>query len=325
MNICFIDRTSFEYNSKNLYSDKLRGAESVLINLSNSLSEMRHDVTVINNCPKSEIINGIRWININSTFNINDYDLAFANGDCRLFNLVKSKKKILFSHSLQSLEKFIRKKQLFAYLEHKPLVCFLSNYHYKNRSKLLHLFGNINLRYAVDDIFLNTKINENVDNNLAIFTSRKDRNLELLVKIWTEHIYPKNNQLKLLVSDNHSNNESSNIFKRKLLSQQDLITDLLKARVYLVPGHNAELFCLAAEEAKELCIPIVTLGIGCLAERVENGKSGFVAKNENEFANFTLELFNNNALWQEIRNYLLSIRGKKNWLNVADNLIKQLY
>ena len=29
----------------------------------------------------------------------------------------------------------------------------------------------------------------------------------------------------------------------------------------LVPGHKGEVYCLAAEEARELCIPIVTLGL----------------------------------------------------------------
>ena len=96
MKICFIDNTSFQYNSNHLYSEKLRGAETVLINLSNSLDKLGHKITIINNCPKSEYINGVRWLNINSSFEGSEYDLAFANGDCRLFNLVKSKKKYFF-------------------------------------------------------------------------------------------------------------------------------------------------------------------------------------------------------------------------------------
>ncbi len=325
MHICFIDKTSFEYNSKDLYSEKLRGAETILINLSKSLNLLGHNITIINNCPKSEIINGIKWININSNFNIHDYDISFANGDCKLFDFVKSKKKILLSHSLQSIEKFIRKGQLISYLKHKPLVCFLSEYHRNNRSKLLHLFGNINLRYAVDEIFLNTKINNKyIDNNLAIFTSRPDRNLDLLLKIWTKHIFPKNKNLKLLVTNNNFNYHNFNIYKRAIVNQHDLIKDLLKSKIFLVPGHKAELFCLAAEEAKELCIPIVTLGKGCLSERVEHGKTGFVAKNEKEFADYVLELFKNEFLWNGIRDYLITIRGKKNWQLVAKSLIDQL-
>ena len=324
MNICFIDNTDFPYNSKDIYSEKLRGAETVLINLSNSLSILGHKVSVINNCPKSEIINRVRWININNLKEKNDYDVVFVNGDCRLFNLVNSKKKILFSHSLQSIEKFIRKKQLFAYLKHKPIVCFLSKYHLRNRSKLLHLFGHINIRYAVDDIFLNTKIKDELNNNLAIFTSRADRNLELLINIWSKHIQPKNKNLKLLVTEHEFNIKNLNIIQRKLGNQNELIKDLLKSKVYLIRGHKAELFCLAAEEAKELCLPIVTMGKGCLAERVEHGKTGFVAKNEKEFAMYTLELFNNFNLWNEIRNYLIKNRGKKNWRTVSQNLLEQL-
>ena len=58
-----------------------------------------------------------------------------------------------------------------------------------------------------------------------------------------------------------------------------MIDDIKKSRIFLIPGHKAELFCLSAQEAKELCVPIVTLGIGSLSERVIHGKTGFIAKN----------------------------------------------
>ena len=56
----------------------------------------------------------------------------------------------------------------------------------------------------------------------------------------------------------------------------------------LVPGHVGEVFCLAAEEARELCIPIVTLGYGSLNERVIHEKTGFIAKDIHEFINYSL-------------------------------------
>ena len=114
-----------------------------------------------------------------------------------------------------------------------------------------------------------------------------------------------------------------NIINRELGSQQNMINDLLKSRVYLVPGHKAELYCLAAEEARELCLPIVTLGIGSLSERVINGKTGFVAQNTNQFAEYTIELFNNNKLWLEMKNNLVKLRGKNNWTNSAIDLLSK--
>ena len=90
----------------------------------------------------------------------------------------------------------------------------------------------------------------------------------------------------------------------------------------LIPGHKAELFCLAAEEAKQMCVPIVTYGIGCLYERVIDKVTGFVAKNDDEFAKYSLDLINDDGIWKEMRNNLLKNRGKRTWNIVAQNLLE---
>ena len=66
------------------------------------------------------------------------------------------------------------------------------------------------------------------------------------------------------------------------------------------------------------------MGIGCLSERVEHEKTGFVAKNENEFKDYIIQLFNNNETWNYFRNNLLNLRGKNNWRNVANTFIKKI-
>ena len=53
--------------------------------------------------------------------------------------------------------------------------------------------------------------------------------------------------------------------------------------------------------------------------------TGFIAKNEKEFANFSLDLFKNNEIFNNIRNNLIKIRGNNNWTKVSNNLIKELY
>lgn len=324
MKICFIDKTSFQYNSRDIHSKYLRGAETVLINLSKSLSELGHQITIINNCPQTEIINEISWININSNFTTDTFDLVISNGDCQLFKYAKSKKNILFSHSIQTIEKFVRKKQLLSYLKYKPKICFISEYHKIKRSKLLYLFGYINLRWSVDEIFLNSEISNDINKYQAIFTSNKDRNLDLLIDIWKNNIFPQNNKLKLLVNSENDNERNFQIYKRNIDHQKKLIGDLKYSRLYLIPGHKAELFCLAAEEARELCLPIVTLGIGCLKERVEHGVTGYIAKNKEEFARYTLELFNDDIKWNLFRNNLIKKRSLRTWDKVAKDLISQI-
>ena len=325
MKICFLDNTKFEYNSNDLYSYKLRGAESVLINLSSELTKLGHDVTVINNCYKNEFIKGVSWKKIQYYNDNKIFDIAISNGDTRLFEKTKSYKKILFSHSLQTLEKFFRKKQFFSYIKYRPKVVLLSDYHKENTSKITTLFGSIKINWAADQVFINSKLNENIDNNLSIFTSRADRNLDLLINIWKELVYPRFNKGKLLITPPLNNlSNSHNIFFRKTDNQNHMIDDIKKSRIFLIPGHKAELFCLSAEEAKELCVPIVTLGIGSLSERIIHGKTGFVAKNNAEFSDYVIELYKNNDLWNKIRNNLIEIRGKNKWSNVAKNLLAKI-
>ena len=92
----------------------------------------------------------------------------------------------------------------------------------------------------------------------------------------------------------------------------------------LIPGHKAELYCLAAEEARELCLPIVTLGIGSLSERVIHNKTGFIAENENEFSNYALDIFNDDNLWKDLRSNLINMRGEKNWNKSAKVLLENV-
>ena len=325
MRVCFLENTNFVYNSKDVHNEKLRGAETVLINLSKSLNKLGHKVTILNNCPKNEVIDEINWININHYKNKDHFDLAISNNDIRLFDKISANKKIVISHSIQRLEKFIRKGQFLSYLKHKPKVILLSKYHKNNRSKLITMFGYIRLNWAVDDIFINTKIDSNFNQNRAIFSSAEDRNLLLLLKIWTNHIYPKFDRGELLVPSSKINIKHKSIHSRTRGDQKNLIHDLLSSKILLIPGHKAELFCLAAEEGKELCLPIVTLGIGSLNERVEHNVTGFIAKNEKEFANFTIDLFKSNEIFNNIRNNLIKIRGNNNWIKVSNNLIKELY
>jgi len=325
MKICFLDNVNTPYTSKDIYTNKIRGAENVVLNLAREISNLNHDVTIYNNCENNTKIDNINWVNIN---NINDnpyFDLAVSNNDIRLFDCINASRKVAISHSIQSIEKFIRKGQFFAYIKHKPKIVLLSKYHKENRNYLLRMFGFFNIDWAVDKIFLEADTNANVINNQAIFTSYSDRNLHLLIKIWKEYIFTQSNNIKLLITPVSTDYTKYNIYNRLFSDKSKLVSDILNSRIYLIPGHKAELYCIAAEEARELCVPIVTLGIGCLKERVNHGITGLIAKNEKEFADYTIQLFNDNVLWNNIKKNLLSLRGSKQWKNIAEQFIKNSY
>ena len=324
MKICFLDSSPIPYTSNDLNSKHIRGAESVIIHLSRELSKLNNDVDVFNNSLKDTIIDNVKWSNLDKVDKNIPYDLAFTNNNINLFDKIIAKKYVAFSHSIQSIEKFVRKGQLISYLKHKPKIILLGKYHEKNRNFLLKMFGTIKLQWAVDPLFLETSLDESVIENRAIFTSRRDRNLDILIDIWKNNIFPKNKLINLYTTPSDLIDNNYNIFSREFGNKKSMVRDLLKSKVLLVPGHKGEIYCIAAEEARELCIPIVTLGIGSLSERVEHGVTGFIAKNIDEFTDFTLQIFSDYNLWKKLRNNLLQLRGTRKWQFVASDLIKQL-
>ena len=163
-----------------------------------------------------------------------------------------------------------------------------------------------------------------IDKKIAYFTSRQDRNLDYLIKIWKENIHPKKEGFKLYVTPFKKDLTDHNIFNRKMLKKDDFIDDLIKARMMILPGHKAELFCLSALEASELCIPIITMGYGSLSERVEHGITGLIAKNKNEFSNYILELFKNDKLWTQLRNNLILRRGSNSWKKATNKFFNTI-
>ena len=135
MKFCFLDQTNFEYSYMDKHSSILRGAETILINLSENLKKIGHDVIVYNNCTDKIHNDSSNWYNIkklNKSENLS-FDVAIANADMRLLSKVNANKKLVISYSLQSLEKFIRKGQLFSYFKNKPEVYVIGNYHQKKK------------------------------------------------------------------------------------------------------------------------------------------------------------------------------------------------
>ena len=141
MKICFIDYTKFKYSFKDKNSPVLRGAETTLINLSYNLSLLNNEVYVYNNCSEKISLKNYFWKDINELDEFtNRFDVAIANGDINFLNKIKAKKKFAISYSLQSIEKFIRKKQLLGYLKNRPKIILIGKYHKKKETYLLE-FG----------------------------------------------------------------------------------------------------------------------------------------------------------------------------------------
>ena len=323
--IYFIEKST-DFNLNDLNSDKIAGSEKTLINISNELSQNKlYEIKVFNKTSNEFKSDNISWLSIDNINNYQQPDFFIAMSDANLLSYIKCDKKFLWSHSVQPFEKFLRKKQLFAFFKNKPVMLLESNYHYKTRSYFTSFYGKKIIELAADYDFLNEYIDRNfIPKKKAIFTTRSDRNLDFLLSSW-EKIFKKSPTSELHINPPHNLSNRDIAMGIKLRSKEDknkLIDELKNSRLMINPGHKGEVFCLAAIEAKELCLPIVTMGYGSLKERVEHGITGYIAKNKNEFINYSLDILNNDETYKKLRENLFKKRGLRTYKHVAEDLIR---
>ncbi len=328
MLIYFLEK-SISFNADDINSSLVGGTEKALINISNELAKRPQlKIKVFNETKFPKFINNVEWLNINECHNFRDPDILISFSDMNLLKNFNCKKNFLWSHSVQSIEKFIRKKQLIPFLSFKPIIILEGDYHYKTRSYLTSFFGKEIIKLAPDNEFISERIEKSIlPEKNCIFTTRSDRNLNFLLNAWS-NIYKLNKNAKLLINPPYKISKElsdRNVILRNKGKKENLIYDLKQSRVMLVPGHKGEVFCLAAEEAREMCLPIVTMGYGSLYERVEHNKTGFIAKNIDEFVYYSHKLLNDDELYNKLRNNLFTLRNSRNFSNVADDLLKIIF
>jgi glycosyltransferase involved in cell wall biosynthesis len=324
--IIIIDNSNLSYSGEDINNTIIRGTETSLILLSEQFVRMGIEVDYSNCIKIAKKVNGVNYLNKNYINKSKMYDLAIAISDANEFERVSSIKKAVFSNSNQSFEKFLRKKQLIPFLKYKPTLITLCNYQFKKRSFITSFYGKKTIPITVDPKFLNVKIQDDyLPERKVVYNIRSNRNLDILIKIWCEKIYPINSEFKLYITpglirydDYHLKN---GIFLRTIGSRSEMINELKNYRALTYLGHKSDIFTLTAEEAIKLCLPVVTLGIGSLKERVTHFETGFIAKNYNEFANYTIKLLNDDNFYLDLKKKMNKKRKDNNWNSIANTWV----
>ena len=324
MKIVLIENSKQIYDGYSRNSSELRGAELAIINYSEELVKKKYQVTVINNCKNEILINGVQYKNIKNIKSKLSCDVAIANSDANYFKYADAKRNLLLSHSIQTFEKFLRNKQLIAFMRYKPTVLCFSKYQFDKRNYITSLFGKRMIVPSIDNDFFSFKL-ENKINKDAIFYSRFDRNGEYVINLWKNIFTKLNSNSRLYINSDFANEiefSRFNIIKKPYLEKNKLIEFLSNFRILIIPGHKGEVFCNVAEEAKAMCIPIVTMGIGALKERVINNYNGYVCNNFTDFEEKILTLMNNDEIYLKFKKNLYNDRGLKKWNDTVNDLIK---
>lgn len=101
------------------------------------------------------------------------------------------------------------------------------------------------------------------------------------------------------------------------VARPELLARLTGARCMLYLGDPGETFCLAVAEAQAAGLPCVVMDRGAVAERIEDGLTGMVARNETEFVAAAQALLRDDALWLRMHRAALARGPGPNWTDVA--------
>ena len=324
--IIIIDNSDLSYSGNDINGTLVRGTEASLILLSEQFVRMGINVDYCNSIQKNSKVNGVNYFNKNDIVKQKQYDLAIAISDANEFRRVSSLKKAVFSNSNQPIEKFIRKKQLLPFLRFKPTLITLCDYQYKKRSFFTSFYGKKTIPITVDPKFLDIEIDHNfLPEKKVVYNIRSNRNLNHLIKIWCDKIFPSNNDFRLYITPNlidyNHFHKKNNIFLRTIGSRSEMIDEMKNYRALTYLGHKSDIFTLTAEEAIKMCLPVVTFGIGSLKERVSHNETGFIAKNDQEFADYTIKLLNDDDFYLDLKKKMKNKRKDNNWEFIANEWV----
>ena len=324
--VIIIDNSNLSFSGEDLNGVTLRGTETSLILLAEQFIKLGIEVDFCNNILETKVVNGVKYFNKKKIVDTNLYNLAIAVSDANQFDNVNALKKAVFSNSNQPFEKFLRKNQLIPFFKHKPVLVTLCNYQYNKRSFLTSFYGKRMIPITVDPKFLSVNIDLNyIPKKKVVYNIRSNRNLDRLLDIWCKKIFPTNKDFELYITPNIINYSDKlreqNIFLRTIGSRSEMINELKEYRALTYLGHKSDIFTLTCEESVKLCLPLITFGIGSISDRVQHNETGFLAKNDQEFANFTIKLLNNDNFYLELRKKMHQIRHKNSWADIANQWI----
>ncbi len=276
----------FYVNSKQNFrkSNYLGGIEVLNYDLYNFIKKKHYAILT------NSITNNIKNTN---------WDIIISSNDANVFNLVKSRRKILWLHNKLQIEKAFRKKQLFPILFNKIEAVFVSKYLNNITSKLYFFKKRIILPNFLPYIFdgQNDLNNTDFKNKKIVWSVQREKGLDKIIEIWIRKInkLQPDAELHIFTSSklNIDNLKKFNVYFHGKISRKKLLNFYKQSFGMICLGYD-ETFCLNAIEAMKMGLPVISLGDTALNELIVNNKNGLKVNNLMNIDRSILKLLNLN-------------------------------
>jgi glycosyltransferase involved in cell wall biosynthesis len=315
----------------------LGGAESAFVALAEAFALRGHGVQVRNRCAARLHHNGVDWAPLAAGDLPARADLYIANRGHRLIGLVPAARGVFWIHNPG---RYLRKpRYVWKLLRHRPVIAVTGAYHAATLPWWLPSGGRAVIPYGLAAPFRVHRAPRAVPPPRAIFTSNPLRGLDWLLDLWVRRIrlavpaaelhlycgpavYGDRGDAKAeamgAVLARAEALANAGVRRHAPVPRAALIAALEQARVMLYRGDAGETFCLALAEAQALGVPAVVQRRGAVVERVEDGVTGTVAGDDEEFVNAAVALLADDALWRRRHEAALARQQGESWEQAAE-------
>ena len=321
------------YDGTWLETRPLGGTEASVVRFARAMVRRGHDVSVYTNCTASITNEGVRWFPLTHA-RPETCDLYIACQHPRLFGLVRRPKRLV-GWMLWQPNEWKHYKKFLKVWWYQPIPVLTSLHQVRIYSSVLPRRNpHIVIPLGLPDDVRSLQPLSSPPGPQAIFFSNPQRNLNALVRIWCDRIWPRcpgaifnvygitdlrpgedgwqRWQGTLLPAD-VSPAAKASVCIHATASRADLNAALRNSRVMLYLGHKVEAFCLSVAEAQALGVPAVVTPLTVLPERVDDEVTGFVRADPDEFANAAVALLTDDALWQRQHEAALRLKQGITW------------
>ncbi len=323
----------FAFDGSTLRERPLGGAETAVVSLAEALAGRGHEVEVRNGVTGSRCIAGVRWAPLAEGLPARA-GLYIANRASGLIDAMPGARRSLFwiHNPAGYLLKWRFLRRLWRV---RPAIVFSGGYHAAGYPRWAPAGARITIPYGIPGAVLKVEPAETVPPPRAVFASNPRRGLDWLLDLWVGAIRPRVPGAELhlyagpatyagrgaarmaAILDRARGLTNDGVVLHAPLPLGELAAALATARVMLYRGDPGETFCLAVAEAQAVGLPAVVQPIGCLAERVVDGETGFVAPDDETFVARAVALLADDGLWRRQQKACLARQRDWTWDRAA--------
>jgi glycosyltransferase involved in cell wall biosynthesis len=338
--IVIADRTN-RYDGRDVATRPLGGTETSVIQLAEALARRGHDVTCYTSADGRATHHGVAWAPL-AGGGPETCTLLLAVQQPELLGIVRrpERRALWVVWSPSGLRRPARTLRMWRY---RPFLAFVSDFQVRAYPPWLPRPGAAPvIPFGLPAMVRGLGPLPAPPARRAIFASNPQRDLRWLIGLWGRAIQPRVLDAELhvygirdygyrygepwretaarlgqFIPDGLPAAAHASLRPHAPAPKAELWAAMRASRLMLYGGHPAEAFCLSVAEAQALGVPAVVRPIAAMPERVRDGTTGFVARDEEAFARHAVDLLTDDALWRRQHEAALALQQGWTWDQMA--------